>query len=43
MKATREMKVGKAAGFSEVSVEMISVSGETGIDVMMKLLSLTIS
>ena len=37
VKAIREMKVGRAAGPSEVSVEMISASGEIGIDVMMKL------
>ena len=28
------MKAGKAAGPSEVSVEMITASGEIGIDVM---------
>ena len=33
----REMKVGKAAGPSDVSVEMIAVSGEIGIDVMVEL------
>ena len=30
MKAIREMKVGKAAGFSEVSVEMIPASERSG-------------
>ena len=33
----REMKVGKAAGPSEVSVEMIAASGEIGIGVMVEL------
>ena len=34
VKAIREMKVEKAAGPSEVSVEMIAVNGEIGISVM---------
>ena len=37
VKAIREMKVGKATGPSEVSVEMIAVSGEIGIGVMVEL------
>lgn len=37
VKAMREMKVGKAAGPSEVSVEMIAASGEIGISVMVEL------
>ena len=37
VKAIREMKVGKAAGPSEVSVEMIAASGEIGIGVMVEL------
>ena len=37
MKALGKMKAGKAAGPSEVSVEMIAVSGEIGIDVMVEL------
>ena len=37
VKAVREMKVGKAAGPSEVSAEMIAVSGNIGIDVMVQL------
>ena len=36
-KAIREMKVGKAAGPSEVSIEMIAASGEIGIGVMVEL------
>ena len=31
MKATREMKAGKAAGLLEVGVEMIVASGEIGL------------
>ena len=31
------MKLGKASGLSEVSLEMINASGKVGIDVMMKL------
>ena len=37
VKALGKMKAGKAAGHSEVSVEMIAVSGEIGIDVMVEL------
>ena len=37
LKAIREMKAGKAAGPSEVSVEMIAASGEIGIGVMVEL------
>ena len=37
VKAIREMKVGKAAGPSEVSVEMIAVSEEIAIGVMVEL------
>ena len=36
-RAIREMKVGKAAGPSEVSVEMIAASGEIRIGVMVEL------
>ena len=37
VKTIGEMKVGKAAGPSEVSVEMIAASGEIGISVMVEL------
>ena len=37
VKALGKMKGGKAAGPSEVSVEMIAASGENGIDVMVEL------
>ena len=37
VKALGKMKAGKAAGPSEVSVEMIAASGGIGIDVMMEL------
>ena len=37
VKAMGEMKVGKAAGPSEVTVEMIAASGEIGIGVMIEL------
>lgn len=37
VKAIKEMKMGKAAGPSEVCVEMIEASGEIGIDVMVEL------
>ena len=37
VKAIKEMKIGKAAGPSEVCVEMIEASGEIGIDVMVEL------
>ena len=37
VKSIREMKAGKAAGPSEVSVEMIGASGEMGIGVMVEL------
>ena len=37
MKALGKVKARKAAGPSEVSVEMIAVSGEIGIDVMVEL------
>ena len=37
VKAIRKMKAGKAAGPSQVSVEMIAVSGEMGIVVMVEL------
>ena len=37
MKVIRKVKVGKAAGSSEVSVEMIVTSGEIGIGVMVEL------
>ena len=37
VKAIREMKVGKAVGPSEVSVEMIAVSEEIAIGVMVEL------
>ena len=37
LKALGKMKAGKAAGPSEVSVEMIAASGEIGIDVMVEL------
>ena len=33
----KKMKLGKASGLSEVSMEMINASGKVGIDVMMKL------
>ena len=36
VKALGEMKAGKAAGPSEVSVEMIAASGEIGVDVMVE-------
>ena len=36
-KAVREMKVGKAAGPSEVNADMIAASGEIGIGVMVEL------
>jgi len=36
-KAIQKMKPGKMAGPSEVSVEMITASGEIGIDVMIEL------
>ena len=31
------MKLGKASGLSEVSMEMINASGKVGVDVMVKL------
>ena len=37
VKAIREMKVGKAAGTSEVSAEMIAASGEIRVGVMVEL------
>ena len=37
VKALGKMKAGKAAGPSEVGVEMIAASGEIGIDVMVEL------
>ena len=37
VKAMGEMKAGKAAGPSEVSVEMIAASGEIGIGMMVEL------
>ena len=37
MKAVKDMKTGKASGPSDVSVELISASGEIGINVMRKL------
>ena len=37
VRAIREMEAGKAAGPSEVSVEMIAASGEIGIGVMVEL------
>ena len=37
VKALGKMKAGKAAGPLEVSVEMIAVSGEIGIDVMVEM------
>ena len=37
VKALGKMKAGKAAGPSEVSVEMIAASGEIGVDVMVEL------
>ena len=37
VKAMEEMKTGKAAGPSEVGIEMIAASGETGISVIMQL------
>ena len=37
VKAIREMKAGKTAEPSEVSVEMIAASGEIGISVMVVL------
>ena len=37
VEALGKMKAGKAAGPSEVSVEMIAASGEIGIDVMLEL------
>ena len=37
VKVIREVKAGKAAGPSEVSVEMIAASGDIGIDVMLEL------
>ena len=33
----KKMKLGKASGLSEVSMEMINASGKVGINVMMKL------
>ena len=35
--AMKKMKLGKAFGFSEVSMEMINANEKVGIDVMMKL------
>ena len=35
--AMKKMKLGKASGLLEVSMEMINASGKVGIDVMMKL------
>ena len=35
--AMKKMKLGKAYGLSELSMEMINASGKVGIDVMMKL------
>ena len=35
--AMKKMKLGKASGLTEVSIEMINASGKVGIDVMMKL------
>ena len=35
--AMKKIKLGKASGLSEVSVEMINTSGKVGINVMMKL------
>ena len=32
--AMKKMKLGKASGLSEVSMEMINASGKVGIDVM---------
>ena len=37
VKALGKMKAGKAAGPMEVGVEIIAVSGEIGIDVMVEL------
>ena len=37
VKAIREMKAGKAAGPSEVRVEMIAASGKIGIGIMVEL------
>ena len=37
VKALGKMKAGKAAGPTEVTVEMIAASGEIGIDVMVEL------
>ena len=34
--AVKKIKLGKASGFSEVSMEMINAAGKVGIDVMMK-------
>ena len=36
--AIKKMKLGKASGFSEVSMEMINASGKVAIDAIMKLL-----
>ena len=33
----KKIKLGKASGFSEVSMEMINASGKVGIDVMTNL------
>ena len=33
----KKIKLGKASGLSEVSMEMINASGKSGIDVIMKL------
>ena len=33
----KKMKLGKASGLSEVSMEMTNANGKVGIDVMMKL------
>ena len=35
--AIKKMKLGKASGFLEVSMEIINASGKVGIDEMMKL------
>ena len=37
VKAIRKMKPGKPGGLSEVNIEILTASGETGIKVMMEL------
>ena len=41
--AMKKMKLGKASGLSEVSMEMIKASAKVGIDVMMKLCQIVLN